>query len=82
MGEPELTCKEVVELVNDYLSATMPASDRTRCADHQAECPACTTYLEQMRTAIEVTGRLREDELGDEVKRDLVEAFRGWKKRL
>lgn len=82
MDERELTCKEVVELVTDYLSATMPASDRARFADHLEECPACTTYLEQMRTTLELTGRLREDELGEDVKRDLVEAFRGWKNRL
>lgn len=82
MAEPELTCKEIVELVNNYLSATMPASDRARFADHLAECPACATYLEQMKTTIEVTGRLREDQLGDDAKRDLVEAFRGWKRSL
>jgi len=80
MSEPELTCQEVVELVNDYLSATMPAADRERFADHLAACPACTTYLEQMRTTIELTGRLREDDLGEDQKRDLVEAFRRWRK--
>ena len=80
MSEPELTCKEVVELVNDYLSAVMPAADRARFADHLAECPACTTYLEQLKTTVELTGQLREDELGDDMKRDLVEAFRRWRK--
>jgi predicted anti-sigma-YlaC factor YlaD len=80
MSEPELTCKEVVELVNDYLSATMTAADRARFADHLAECPACTSYLEQMKTTIELTGQLREDELSDDMKCDLVEAFRRWKK--
>jgi predicted anti-sigma-YlaC factor YlaD len=80
MSEPELTCKEVVELVNDYLSATMPAADQARFAEHLAECPACTTYLEQMRTTIELTGRLREDELSEDQKRELVDAFRRWRK--
>lgn len=80
MSEPELSCQEVVELVNDYLSATMPAVDRERFADHLAACPACATYLEQMRTTIELTGRLREDELTEDLKRDLVEALRRWRK--
>jgi predicted anti-sigma-YlaC factor YlaD len=80
MSEPELTCQEVVELVNDYLSATMAAADRVRFAEHLAECPACTSYLEQMKTTIELTGQVREDELSDDVKRDLLEAFRRWKK--
>jgi anti-sigma factor RsiW len=80
MSEPEPTCKEIVELVNDYLSGTMSAADRARFSDHLTACPACTTYLEQMRTTIELTGRLGEDELGEDVKRELVEAFRRWKK--
>src|ERR1043165_3168146 len=61
MSEPELTCKEVVELVNDYLGATMPAAERARFADHLAECPACPSHLEQMQTMSELTGQLRED---------------------
>jgi anti-sigma factor RsiW len=77
---PELTCKEVVELVNDYIGGAMSASDRERFDQHLAECDGCTTYVQQMKTTIALTGRLGEDAVPDDVKRDLLEAFRRWKK--
>ena len=76
----ELTCREVVELVNDYLGAVMAAADRARFEEHLADCPGCTTYLQQMRTTVELTGRLHEDTVPDDVKRDLLDTFRRWKK--
>ncbi len=76
----ELTCKEIVELVTEYLDGAMPAADRGRFEAHLATCEACMTYLEQMKTTIALSGQLREDALGDDAKRDLVEAFRRWKK--
>jgi len=76
----ELSCKEVVELVNDYLGGHMSAPDRARFEQHLAECDGCTTYLQQMTTTIALSGRLGEDSLPDDVKRDLLDAFRRWKK--
>ena len=76
----ELTCKEVVELVTDYLGDAMTAPDRARFDAHLATCDPCTAYLQQMRTTIAVSGRLDEAAIPDDVKRDLVDAFRRWKK--
>jgi anti-sigma factor RsiW len=76
----ELTCQEVVELVNDYLGGHMSASDRERFEQHLAECDGCTTYIQQMKTTVALAGRLGEDSLTDDVKRDLLDAFRRWKK--
>jgi anti-sigma factor RsiW len=76
----ELTCQEVVELVTDYLGDALPAADRARFDAHLATCDPCTEYLRQMRTTIELSGRLDADALPEEVKRDLVDAFRRWKK--
>ena len=77
----ELTCKEVVELVTRYLTGSMPAAERERFDEHLATCPGCTTYLQQMRTTVELTGRLDEAEVGDDAKHELLETFRRWKKR-
>jgi anti-sigma factor RsiW len=76
----ELTCKQVVELVNDYVGGAMSTSDRERFERHLAECDGCTIYVQQMKTTIELSGRLGEESLTDDVKRDLLEAFRRWKK--
>jgi anti-sigma factor RsiW len=74
----DMTCKELVELVTEYVEGALSPAERQRFAAHLAECPPCTMYLDQMRTTIETAGRLRPDELDPEVCEQLLEAFRGW----
>ena len=54
---PHLTCRELVELVTDYLEDALPARERERFEEHLAECPACEAYVEQIRATIRLTGR-------------------------
>jgi anti-sigma factor RsiW len=75
----ELTCKELVELVTDYLEGALPRSARRRFERHIAGCDGCTAYLEQMRQVIQALGRLTEDSLTPEAKGELLHAFRDWK---
>jgi len=75
----ELTCAQVVELVTAYLERTLPAADAERFEEHLVFCDGCSNYLEQIRLTIEVTNRLREDDLPAELQRRLLEAFRGWR---
>jgi anti-sigma factor RsiW len=75
----ELTCKELVELVTDYLEGTLPRSSRRRFERHIARCDGCTAYLEQMRQVIQVLGKLTEDSLTAEARGELLHAFRDWK---
>lgn len=75
-----MTCQEVVELVTDYLNGALTVPDRARFEAHLAECEACTAYLQQMRTTVELSGHLDEDAVPDDVKRDLLAAFRTWKR--
>ena len=74
----DLSCAELVELVTEYLDGALPAQERARFEGHLTVCDSCVTYLDQMRTTIELTGRLRVDDLSPEVTAELVEAFRGW----
>lgn len=76
-----LACKELVELVTDYLEGTLAEHDRARLEDHLALCDGCTSYLEQMRMTIELTGMLTEDEIPAEGKQELLEVFRAWKEQ-
>ena len=75
----DLTCAELVELVTDYLDGALGPADRARFEEHLATCTGCVTYLDQMRTAIALTGRLRVHDLSSEVRDDLVEAFQDWR---
>ena len=75
---PRMTCREVVELLTDYLEGVLPEPTRARVDEHLATCPDCTTYLDQLRTTIGALGRLREEHVPAAVLDELVKAFRGW----
>jgi len=79
MSIPDLTCREVVEIVTDYLEGTMSSADRARFEEHVATCEGCTNYLRQMRETIRLTGTLTEEQIPDEQRRRLLEAFRDWR---
>ena len=55
-----LTCREIVELLTDYLERTLPPDERARVDEHLATCAGCTAYLEQLRTTIGVLRRLHD----------------------
>lgn len=74
-----LVCREVVELVTDYLEGALPRDERRRFEAHLAGCPHCTEYLAQMRTTIRLTGRLEPDDLTAEMREDLGELYRRWR---
>lgn len=78
MNERGLTCHEVVEIITDYLEDALSVEDRRRVEEHLAICTGCTSYLEQMRETIRLTGMLTEEQIPEEHKRQLLEAFRGW----
>ena len=48
----EMTCRELVELVTDYLDDALPPERRAPIEAHLALCDACATYLEQMRQTV------------------------------
>ena len=81
MSVPELTCKELVEVVTSYLEGRMPAEQRLLFEEHVAFCDWCQTYVEQMRTTIRLTGTLREEDIGPEARDGLLRVFRDWKGR-
>jgi anti-sigma factor RsiW len=78
---PEMACRELVELITEYLEDRLPAIERARFDAHLAECEACRTYLEQFQQTIRVLGRLPEESLSTETRAALLDAFRGWSRR-
>jgi anti-sigma factor RsiW len=74
----ELTCHELVRLVSDYLEETLTEHDRRRFERHIRSCDGCTTYLEQIRQTIQLTGELREETLDPQARDALLTAFDGW----
>jgi anti-sigma factor RsiW len=73
-----VTCRELVELVTDYLEGALPRGDRKRFERHIAACDGCTAYIEQIRLTIAATGELKEEEIEPAAREALLAAFRGW----
>ena len=74
-----MVCRELVEVITDYLEGNLSRRDKRRFERHLAACDGCTAYLEQMRQTIRLTGALTEEQIPEPVKARLLEAFRGWK---
>ena len=77
MSATALTCKEIVEIVTDYLEGALPRERRKAFEAHLAECDGCTQYVEQMRETIRLTGGLAEESLEPDFRERLLDAFRG-----
>ena len=75
-----ITCKELTEVLTDYLEGTMALEDRAALEAHLALCEGCATYVEQMRQVIATVHELRPDHVEATAPHDLLEAFRAWKR--
>ena len=74
----ELTCRQVLDLLTEYLEGALPSRAHAAVADHLSACDVCLRYLDQLRTTVEVVGSLHEDEVPAEVRAGLVDSFRAW----
>jgi anti-sigma factor RsiW len=75
---PDLPCRELVELITDYLEDALPADVRARFDAHLADCPGCVMAIEQFRTTILGLRGLDDDEIPAPVREGLLAAFRDW----
>lgn len=74
-----LTCKELTELVTDYLEGHLSIYDRVRFELHVGLCQHCRTYLRQMKMTVKALGSL-DAEPPPAVSSELLERFRTWKR--
>jgi anti-sigma factor RsiW len=73
-----LSCKEMVELVTDYLERALPPDMCDRFERHLRACPPCVVYVDQMRRTITAIGRLPEESIEPSAIDALREHFRRW----
>lgn len=79
LSPAEIPCREVVEMVTDYLEGALSRRDRRRIEHHLAGCPHCTAYLEQMRETLRLTGELVPEDLSPEMQREFGEIYDRWR---
>jgi anti-sigma factor RsiW len=76
----EMSCRELVELVTEYLEGTLPRRDRRRFEAHLKKCEWCGRYLEQIREVVRTLGRLTEETIPPRARDELLVAFRDWQR--
>ena len=79
MSDDELLCREVAEILTEYLDGAMAADERIRLEQHLLICEGCTSYVEQFRETIRLTGRLAEEPIPAETATKLLDVFRAWR---
>lgn len=78
---PEMPCRELVELITEYLEDRLSPADRVRFERHLADCEDCRRYMDQFQQTMRILGHLPEASLSSEAKEALLTAFRGWSRR-
>ena len=75
-----LTCKNLTELVTDYMEGRLPFRQRARFSMHIIMCRHCRAYLRQMKMTVRTLGKLPEDPIPPQARDALLERFRDWKR--
>ncbi len=77
---PHISCREVVELVTDYLETALAPEEAALLEQHLNFCEGCVWYVDQTRTTIDTVGRVGTSDLTDETRTRLLTVFRDWKR--
>jgi anti-sigma factor RsiW len=75
-----LTCKEITELVTDFVEGKLPWAKRVAFQLHLGICVACRAYLAQMQATQQALGRMPAAPLPDDVRDAMLERFKNWKR--
>jgi predicted anti-sigma-YlaC factor YlaD len=73
-----LTCRQMTELITDYLEGRLPWMDRARFRLHIGMCKNCREYLKQMKLSVAVLGAMPVEPVPDEVMEELLARFARW----
>ncbi|MEO8682473.1 MAG: zf-HC2 domain-containing protein [Vicinamibacterales bacterium] len=76
-----LTCRELTELVTNYLEGRLSLAERVKFEMHLAMCRHCRAYVQQMRETIQTLGKLPEERVSQEACTHLLDRFRNWKQQ-
>jgi anti-sigma factor RsiW len=74
----DITCRQAVALMTDYLDGVLSQDDQALVEAHLGECEACAEHLRQLRIAVTVTGRIRDEDLDPRAREDLMDLYRRW----
>ena len=71
-----ISCREVVEIVTDYLEGALDPAVHARFVLHLEACPPCVEYVQQIRTTARLASAAELEERPDS--EALLAAFRSF----
>jgi anti-sigma factor RsiW len=74
-----MNCRQIVELMTDYLEGALSEPDRQRFEAHISGCDGCTEYLDQLRTTLGLARRVVDESIPAELEAELLHAFMNWR---
>ncbi len=73
-----LTCRQVTQLVTEYLEGKLSWKDAIRFQLHLGMCRHCRRYLRDMKVTVRVLGGLPAVAIPNDTMDALMERFRNW----
>src|SRR5438034_2201207 len=75
-GPSSLECRQIAELLGDYLEGTLPGQTRELLEWHIEGCAPCVAFVNTYRGTINAARKLREVEIPPELKNRLLAVLR------
>jgi anti-sigma factor RsiW len=67
-----ITCRELAELLFDFIAGQLPREHREYVEQHLGLCPSCVAYLEGYRLTVQMTHQLPRPPLPPDLARQLL----------
>jgi anti-sigma factor RsiW len=74
-----LTCKELTEVITDYMEGRLPLTRRMAFRLHVMMCGNCYRYLRQLKMTVRALGAMPAEPIPGEICEEMLRAFRTWK---
>jgi predicted anti-sigma-YlaC factor YlaD len=79
MTSNELTCKQLVELVTDYLELALSEEERARFEQHLQACGKCRAHISQVQVTVKALHILPKQAFPPADRSELLDLFQRWK---
>lgn len=77
MKRPLISCKALIDFLDDYVEERLTSAERSRFEEHLAVCTACVRYLDDYRGTVRALALVARgaDDLPRDVPEELVAAI-------
>ena len=71
-----LRCRDIVELLGEYLDGQLEPATAEALSAHLADCQECTAFVNTYRGTVRATHQLREEQIPPQLKERLLTFLR------